>query len=423
MHKDRDDIGPKADSLDCQQTTNSMEGNPFKDEESFPWDLGVFDAHCHPTDTMTSISAISQMRATALTVMSTRGEDQELVDEVARRLGDYYDHESSTSTHDHGTGSGKIVPCFGWHPWFAHQIRIEEQDKEKEQTTEAIKLQHYRAVLAGTMGSEEEDTTFFKTLPTPKPISALLSETKTRLLAHPNALIGEIGLDKAFRLPMPWGKDELHSRNKGLTPGSREGRKLSPYRVTIPHQKALLKAQLQLAGELRRAVSVHSVQGHGVVLDCFQELWKGHERKVESNRRRKKRVDQNQNERQDDESDKKEEQQEEKPLPYPPRICMHSYSGSPEAVIQLLRPSVPSDVYFSFSTVINFTGPTVDRVKSALELLPDDRILIESDLHVAGKRMDDLLEEVVRTVCHIKGWSLEEGTNRLAENWRRFVFG
>jgi Tat protein secretion system quality control protein TatD with DNase activity len=388
-----------------------MEDKTSKDNASFPWELGVFDAHCHPTDAMTSISDIPHMRATALAVMSTRGEDQELVDEVAKRLGDYH--------YDPKSGNGKIVPCFGWHPWFAHQICVEEDGKD---TTEAVKSQHYRNVLTGTMGTEDEDTTFFKTLPSPKPLSTLLSETKTRLLAHPNALVGEIGLDKAFRLPMPWQKDELDSRNEGLTPGSREGRKLSPYRVIIAHQKALLKAQLELAGELRRAVSVHSVQGHGVVLECFQELWKGHERKVESNRRRKKRVDDGKFDQTEEDDDDKEDV-EALPLPYPPRICMHSYSGSPEAVKQLLRPCVPSDVYFSFSTVINFTGATVDRVKSSLESLPDDRILIESDLHVAGKQMDDLLEEVVRTVCHVKGWTLEDGTKLLAENWRRFVFG
>ncbi|RAO71247.1 uncharacterized protein BHQ10_007259 [Talaromyces amestolkiae] len=382
-----------------------------EDSTSFPWELGVFDAHCHPTDTMTSISDIPHMRATALTVMSTRGEDQELVDEVTKRLGDYH--------HDSKNENGKIVPCFGWHPWFAHQIRAEE---DEDNTRETNISQHYRNVLTGTMGTENDDTAFFKTLPTPKPLSTLLSETKTRLLAHSNALVGEIGLDKAFRLPMPWQKDELDSRNEGLTPGSREGRKLSPYRVSIAHQKALLKAQLQLAGELRRAVSVHSVQGHGVVLECFQELWKGYERKVESKRSRKKSVNQGRNE-EDEKHDEEEKTSEATPLPYPPRICMHSYSGSPEAVKQLLRPSVPSDVYFSFSTVINFTGPTVDRVKSCLESLPDDRILIESDLHTAGKQMDDLLEEVVRTVCYVKGWSLEDGTKLLAENWRRFVFG
>lgn len=390
-----------------------MEDNASKDKAPFPWELGVFDAHCHPTDTMTSISDIPHMNATALTVMSTRGEDQELVDEVAKRLGDYYQ--------DSKHGTGKIVPCFGWHPWFAHQIRIQEDEEDTTTDIDTIKTRQYRNVLTGTMGNEDEDLAFFKILPTPKPLSTLLAETKTRLLAHPNALVGEIGLDKAFRLPMPWQEDEIDSRNTGLTPGSREGRKLSPYRVTIGHQKALLKAQLHLAGEMRRAVSVHSVQGHGVVLEAFQELWKGHERKVESNRRWKKRVDEGRNEEEEGDDDK--EEMETTPLPYPPRICMHSYSGSPEVVKQLLRPTVPSDVYFSFSTVINFTGPSVDRVKSSLASLPDDRILIESDLHVAGKQMDDLLEDVVKTVCTVKDWSLEDGTKILAENWRRFVFG
>lgn len=390
-----------------------MEDNASKDKAPFPWELGVFDAHCHPTDTMTSISDIPHMNATALTVMSTRGEDQELVDEVAKRLGDYYQ--------DSKHGTGKIVPCFGWHPWFAHQIRIQEDEEDTTTDIDTIKTRQYRNVLTGTMGNEDEDLAFFKILPTPKPLSTLLAETKARLLAHPNALVGEIGLDKAFRLPMPWQEDEIDSRNTGLTPGSREGRKLSPYRVTIGHQKALLKAQLQLAGEMRRAVSVHSVQGHGVVLEAFQELWKGHERKVESNRRWKKRVDEGRNEEEEGDDDK--EEMETTPLPYPPRICMHSYSGSPEVVKQLLRPTVLSDVYFSFSTVINFTGLSVDRVKSSLASLPDDRILIESDLHVAGKQMDDLLEDVVKTVCTVKDWSLEDGTKILAENWRRFVFG
>ncbi|EED16711.1 Cut9 interacting protein Scn1, putative [Talaromyces stipitatus ATCC 10500] len=383
----------------------------------FPWNLGVFDAHCHPTDTMTSISDIPHMNATALTVMSTRGEDQELVDEVAKRLGDYHQELKQ--------GNGKIVPCFGWHPWFAHQIRVEadEEATSKTETTEAIKIQHYRNALTGSMGNEEEDNHFFNTLPTPKPLSVLLEETKTRLSAHPNALVGEVGLDKAFRLPMPWQEEELEFRDAGLTSGSREGRKLSPYRVTIAHQKALLKAQLQLAGQLRRAVSVHSVQGHGAVLEVFQELWKGHERKVESSRQRKKRVDEEKIEREAEQDvDGSGQETELTPLPYPPRICMHSYSGSPEAVRQLLRPSVPSDVYFSFSTVINFTGPSVKWVQTSLESLPDERILIESDLHTAGKRMDDLLEEVVRTVCRVKGWSLEDGTRILAENWRRCIY-
>jgi Tat protein secretion system quality control protein TatD with DNase activity len=228
---------------------------------------------------------------------------------------------------------------------------------------------------------------------------------------------------------MIWQQHEIEARDSSLTLGSREGRKLSPYRVVIGHQKALLKAQLQLAGEMRRAVSIHSVQAHGAVFDLLDELWKGHERKQVSRRERRRRrsadgtLEDNDAEKSNGNEENSRQKEEGMALPFPPRICMHSYSGPADPLKQFLRPAVPSDVYFSFSTVINFSSPSIDKVVEVIKLLPDDRILVESDLHCAGQQMDDLLQEVVRTICQLRGWRLDQGVKQLAENWKRFIFG
>lgn len=395
-------------------------------ENHFPWELGVFDAHCHPTDNMASIADIPLMKTMTLTIMATRGEDQDLVCQAASRLGGTDDH------------IGRVIPSFGWHPWFSHQILDPNNDSLGMQDANLIsndaKLAHYKNALTPS----PEDEKFVESLPDPKPLSVLIEETRTRLVTHPVALVGEIGLDKAFRLPGAWLPDEIGTRNASLTPGSREGRRLSPYRVRLDHQKAVLKAQLRLAGELHRAVSIHSVQAHGTVLELLQELWVGHEREAPSHRERRRRRRRSAAEAYDV-SDIDEKYQDEparlappvlrsfpesRPvLPFPPRICMHSYSGSAEPLRQFLRPSVPSDVYFSFSSVINFSNASSEKVIEVIKVLPDDRLMVESDFHCAGPQMDDQLEEVTRRLCLLRGWTLEEGVRQLAENWKRFVFG
>lgn len=404
--------------------------------DPFPWDVGVFDAHCHPTDTMPSVASIPQMKARGLAVMSTRSQDQDLVSQVAADQGVQDPDDLSTSQ----SPERRFVPCFGWHPWFSYQLYDDTAPGFVHDGTPQGKIAHYDKIL--TPSPSSADPSFAEGLQDPRPLSQFLSDTRARLEQHPFALVGEIGLDKAFRLPESWTTAHQVQRNDDVTPGGREGRRLSPHRVSLEHQTAILKAQLKLAGEMNRAVSVHGVQVHGGVYNAVSECWKGHEKEVLS-RRQKRRIAEHAEDFSDSDTDEYDDEgwptepkkaassRTEKAgggagKPYPPRICLHSYSGPVNILKQYIDPSVPSTVFFSYSVCVNWdldNGGRNQKTIDAIRATPDDRLLVESDLHTAGDQMDDALERICRIVCDLKGWPLREGVERLARNWRHYVFG
>lgn len=397
------------------------DGTQGDKEEVSIWQTGVFDAHCHPTDTMSLVGKIPTMNATAFTIMATRAQDQELVANVAKEYGvKVEDIENSNSPQDWRG----VVPSFGWHPWFSHQMFDDEANSPSPSalSDDDAKIAHYQSVLT----PKPQDRAFLLALPDPQPLSKFMAETKARLETYPLALIGEVGLDKSFRIPEAWlpGQQSGAHAEDGLTPGGREGRRLSPYRVDMEHQKKVLARQLRLAGEMQRAASVHGVQAHGVLYETLRALWKGHERAAQSRRDRKRRgsVGDAHALEAPPETTRDDAPREKAPF-FPPRICLHSYSGPPDTLKQYLHASVPVDMFFSFSMVINFSTAAAAKSEEVIRALPDHRILVESDLHTAGERMDGMLEAVVRKVCELKGWGLEEGAVKLASNWKRFVFG
>jgi len=442
-----------------QQTQSPHENNDTKDGNEasstqptvpFPWHIGAFDAHCHPTDTMSSIASIPSMKAHALTIMATRSQDQHLVDEVARDLGIQGPESlpgaasgADTTTTRDGPRS-KVIPAFGWHPWFSYQIYDDRKEgpstfhpEAHAGSVEAAKKAHYEAVLQPT---PSEDTEFIASLPTPAPLSQFIEETRSNLEAHPYALVGEVGLDKALRIPQQWPSSSASSsspssRDENLTPGGREGRPLSPYRVQMQHQQAILEAQLRLAGEKGRAVSIHGVQAHGVLFESVSKCWKGHEREYVSKRKRKmdaapapesdsedESKDQHDSQRKQNQGQAHQAVAESKP--FPPRICLHSFSGSVELLNQWLHPTNPAEIFFSFSTAVNAgSHATKSRTAEVIRGIPDSQLLVESDLHIAGEGMDTALEDMYRRICDIKGWTLKEGVTKIRENFQRFIFG
>lgn len=381
-------------------------GQPLPDDGYFPWHLGVYDAHCHLAERPSSIKQLTTMKTKALAVMATRSQDQDIVVNMAKSHGIKAMSDLSPDQ------PNVIIASYGTHPWFSHSIY---DDTVPEPTfvhndgedIESAKERHYKAILQPA----PQDPAFWHDMPTPEPLSQFIAATKTRLDSDPFAMIGEIGLDKPFRLAMPWEDLSLKDKDPERTAGGRQGRPLSPHRIKMDHQKAVLLAHLRLAGECGRAVSVHGVQAHGTLYDLLTGCWNGHELRGRNHRAKNKGA-------------VIFDSEVPSSKPFPPRICLHSFSGKGDAVKQYLKPSIPASIFYSFAATNNLRNEGEKaKTRDALKVIPANRVLVESDLHAAGDRMDAEIQEMYRFVCEVKGWGLEDGVRRIAENYKDFVFG
>lgn len=136
-------------------------------------------------------------------------------------------------------------------------------------------------------------------MPEPVLLSDVLSSIESRLLADPDALVGEIGLDKAFRIPNP---ETVHPRNSSL-------------QTPISHQLAVVEAQLALAVRLNRHVSFHSVRAARETVQLLERFRRRHGSTNEGQPTQRREVNGFGR----------------------IHICLHSFGGSPETAIQLQR--------------------------------------------------------------------------------------
>lgn len=263
--------------------------------------------------------------------------------------------------------SNSVVPYMGIHPWYSHLYRLDPKLDKK---------QHYEVCLEP--GPSDE---LLNVLPEPIDLEEHLQ--KIRKLAQtydekgvPYG-IGEIGLDKVFRVPSN-GYFGNQNEPKGVV--------LTKSKVSMDHQTQVFIRQLELANLLSKQVSVHCVKAHGPLFEIVSKNFSSIS-----------------------------------------HVILHSYTGSLDQAKSWIREFARQkrQLRFSFSNYINASAPKEDSLRELLKVLDDTQILLESDMPVdrflleVGEQAEEYFGQlcnVGRVICEAKGWEIEEGMARLHHN-------
>lgn len=265
-----------------------------------------------------------------------------------------------------------VFPFFGIHPWYSHLFAAGALVGKVD------KASHYVGVLY-----PEPTAELLSVLPEPlslaehlDKIRSILRRCRQEYLEAGDGVgvgvgVGEIGLDKPFRIPTNGYYGNSTSSDFKVS--------LSPCRVKMDHQVEIFKAQLEIAKEFDLPVSIHCVKGHGILYDIcgsFQDI----------------------------------------------KIILHSYSGSiDQAKMWIKRGKKNNSVFFSISNGINGASNKTEALLQLLDILPDNCILIETDISIDKSIPDGShkfhLLEIFQKICKYKNWSQAEGINILKRNW------
>jgi Tat protein secretion system quality control protein TatD with DNase activity len=107
----------------------------------------------------------------------------------------------------------------------------------------------------------EEFENLLPHLPDPTTLDNVLSELRHNLGLFPQAMLGEVGLDRSFRVPLDF---------------SASPRELTTFTIPLKHQLSVLEAQLDVAVELGRNVSFHSVKAQMCTLELLDRMSRKH---------------------------------------------------------------------------------------------------------------------------------------------------
>lgn len=254
-----------------------------------------------------------------------------------------------------------IIKGFGVHPWYSHLFNLGDDPVDK--------IHHYESVLECNGADELLD--IIQRLPEPIPLERYIREQYSSAQV---GVIGEIGLDKLFRLPI-----------NGFYVQTDEPFRLTRVRVKMSHQIAIFKRFCQLAAQFDKPVSLHDVKCHGKVFQICQDELLPNDRV---------------------------------------NICLHSFTGSLDTVTHQWLKAFPSRrVFFSLSKFINFKSQ--EKGITLARGLPNECILTETDFPIDGARDVELtnqLDYVCQQLRDALGLaSLEESKNLVHSNFKNYL--
>ena len=264
--------------------------------------------------------------------------------------------------------SDSILPALGVHPWYIEN------------------LPNFSSMIStngnDNHGDEPNNIDNFDAVD-----SEWLLPMEKLLLAHPKCLVGEIGLCKIAK----WVRTYPDGKARAMD-----------------IQKRIFKKQMILAAKLRRPVSVHCVNSHGIFVAAIKEL-------VEKEEKEREQIRVTPNENSKCSGSRR--------FLVPPAIAMHSFTGTAHHVRELLDLELQIDFpnsmsrnmkkkikkkkmkskeeengdaevastppsplfYFGFSHTVNYAMCTSEKSlkkgKEAVQAVPLIRLLVESDVH------------------------------------------
>ncbi|EST05369.1 TatD family [Kalmanozyma brasiliensis GHG001] len=325
------------------------------------------DSHCHPTDdpsayTSSNLDELSnRIRDTPvgrLVCMSTNARDQGMVAELASRHPD------------------KVIPCFGWHPWFAHQISLSDPPPSKEQ--------HYHELFGipepapGEKNTAKEElAAIWEQLPDPVSLESVSAGIRENFDRFPSALLGEVGIDRAFRIPRrAWNYDPHRTDLDTSTP------KLTKLKTPQAHQLSVLRAQIDVALQYKRNISLHSVQAAGLTVDLLSSLRNTDIAAFGA-----------------------------------VRISLHSCTLDTNVVKSITKKH--ANVYVGFSSTINRKQIVA---RECLASVDRSRALVESDYHTVSG-IPGYLAQANGYFAQLHGLDAEAAAKQLRANWEAFYTG